>query len=381
MLKPIFIVQMHDTDLINFNLFINSIQVLKRELDDDTSIVIASPDHPQNIEVRKFALQQQVDYFQGDTANVCKRIYDCSQKYQADIVVRVLINWFFLDMNIVRDQIALLEQSEADYVNLPRDFDMRFGADVTTAEFFLKVVETSDQTDPAALFNPWGWAETHHDAIHTETLKNVPVYTNDRFNEIQNKYLQVWPDSHDQSDAPLLQYHFALGEIDSPELARVLDVACGVGNGADLLADRCRSVVGLDIDIKAIQTAKERFNRQNLNFHSVDLMDYNDDKFDAIVSIHTLEHVEAEIEFISACRGLLCDGGQLLLEVPRKKAGPFNLSNIPLTPNHVREYDNESLSALLRRHFSIQAKYGVSRGFYVPVEEARSSLMYHCRAN
>src|SRR4051812_12954444 len=47
---------------------------------------------------------------------------------------------------------------------------------------------------------------------------------------------------------------------------RVIDMACGEGYGADLLATRAASVVGVDANPDAFEHAHLRYRRENLRF-------------------------------------------------------------------------------------------------------------------
>src|SRR6187431_2556894 len=73
---------------------------------------------------------------------------------------------------------------------------------------------------------------------------------------------------------------------------RVLDIACGEGYGADILAGAATQVVGVDIAEKAVSHASSRYIRPNLQFkqgtcHAIPLADSS---VDLVVSFETIEH-------------------------------------------------------------------------------------------
>lgn len=73
----------------------------------------------------------------------------------------------------------------------------------------------------------------------------------------------------------------------------VLDAPCGVGWISAKIAERARSVLGIDYSKDAIELAKERYFRDNLDFrimNCLDLQSLEVSSFDVACSIEALEH-------------------------------------------------------------------------------------------
>lgn len=103
---------------------------------------------------------------------------------------------------------------------------------------------------------------------------------------------------------------------------RVLDVACGEGYGAFMLA-RCGAaeVVGVDIAEDAIAVARQRFARDGVEFLVGDALDLpgllgGRPPFDVIVSFETIEHVPDPRRFLEGIRRVLAPGGVILVSCP-----------------------------------------------------------------
>ena len=83
----------------------------------------------------------------------------------------------------------------------------------------------------------------------------------------------------------------------------VLDVACGTGYGSQMLADAgAKSVLGVDISREAIEFARGHHASDRTRFELGDaqnLYDIPREKFDAIVSFETVEHVPNADAFLS----------------------------------------------------------------------------------
>lgn len=134
---------------------------------------------------------------------------------------------------------------------------------------------------------------------------------------------------------------------------RVLDAACGEGYGSLLLSRNATSVQGLDISSESILNAQTKYGRENLKFvtGSIDLLPFEDDSFDIVVSFETLEHVneDTQLRFLQEIRRVLTNEGTLIISTPNKKF----YSDIPKysNPFHVKELYKEEFVQLLGRFY------------------------------
>jgi 2-polyprenyl-3-methyl-5-hydroxy-6-metoxy-1,4-benzoquinol methylase len=114
---------------------------------------------------------------------------------------------------------------------------------------------------------------------------------------------------------------------------RVLDCSCGPGYGTAMLADRgAEQVIGVDIDAGAIESARSRYARPNVEYREADALRMSAEKmgrFDLIVSLETIEHLAEPQRLLDVFAGLLTDEGQLLLSCPNDAVlgtgNPFHL--------------------------------------------------------
>ncbi|MFU8878126.1 MAG: class I SAM-dependent methyltransferase, partial [Wenzhouxiangellaceae bacterium] len=151
------------------------------------------------------------------------------------------------------------------------------------------------------------------------------------------------------------RYAWAAGLVDGLE---VLDCACGEGYGARLLAERAASVHGVDLDEKTIAHARQRYCTDNLTFECASALDlpYDDDRFDAVVSFETLEHLVEHDELLGEFRRVLKPGGFLVLSSPDRKT--YSDETGFENEFHLRELYRDELEALLGRHFPNHRLYG-----------------------
>jgi SAM-dependent methyltransferase len=98
------------------------------------------------------------------------------------------------------------------------------------------------------------------------------------------------------------------------ETDRVLDVGCGYGHLAYILASKAESVEALDIRSEAVEWAKKRFQRPNLVFKTSDFFDFHTiKKFDVVIISNILEHIDERKEFLKKTASI---GKRILNRVP-----------------------------------------------------------------
>lgn len=120
-----------------------------------------------------------------------------------------------------------------------------------------------------------------------------------------------------------------------------LDVACGTGYRARLLAHHAR-VSGVDRDEAAVSKARLRATG-SFSVAEVPPIPFPNDAFDFVACFETIEHIPDDTEFIREIRRVLRPGGTLLISTPNKAVSAPG--GVPLNKWHVREYTLATLKA------------------------------------
>jgi len=127
---------------------------------------------------------------------------------------------------------------------------------------------------------------------------------------------------------------------------RILDLACGVGYGTRYLADHGKDVtdaVGVDVDAAALQYATERYGRPGVRFVCADAHEFHDDDgFDTVVSLETIEHVQDPEKLIVRLIAALRPGGVLVTSVP-------TTPSVDVNPHHLHDFTERSFRAMVSR--------------------------------
>lgn len=134
----------------------------------------------------------------------------------------------------------------------------------------------------------------------------------------------------------------------------VLDLACGEGYGSFLLRQAgAKRVVGVDIDLKTIDRAKETFAGDGVEFIVADACSASqvikDEKFDVIVSIETFEHVSDANGLLSEIRKLSKSNTIIIISCPNDywyfkgedEGNPFHVRKY-----HLSEFQKMSVDVL-----------------------------------
>ncbi|WP_248931050.1 class I SAM-dependent methyltransferase [Paenibacillus hamazuiensis] len=170
----------------------------------------------------------------------------------------------------------------------------------------------------------------------------------------------------------LARYYFATPYV----RGRVLDIACGTGYGAHMVAkERKREVteiVGVDNDADTIRYAQREYAHQKIAFRQGDAADPElPDKlgqFDTILSFETLEHIEQEQLFMDNLYRMLAPGGTLVLSSPFGRGRGMPTSE----PFHIHQLTPREFEALFDRYRDVDIYY--QRG--VTFEKPREGVRY-----
>jgi SAM-dependent methyltransferase len=134
---------------------------------------------------------------------------------------------------------------------------------------------------------------------------------------------------------------------------RVVDMACGEGYGAALIAEHASETIGIDANPEAFEHARLRYVRPRLSFARALVEEFDwGAPYDAIVFLQTVEHVADPGPLLDRFASLLVPGGVLYVSTPNRltlaPAGAERSGN----PWHVREYTAREFWELLEPRFS-----------------------------
>lgn len=151
---------------------------------------------------------------------------------------------------------------------------------------------------------------------------------------------------------PTWQRHVAAYEVCAPFLGggRVLDLGCGIGHSYDRLA--ARETVGVDLDAEAL-AGQQRETRV------ADMRDlpFGEAEFDAVLSVHSIEHVPDPEHALNEARRVVAPGGTVVFVTPNRLT--FARADEVIDPYHYVEYDALQLRDLCSGYFESVEMHGI----------------------
>jgi len=140
---------------------------------------------------------------------------------------------------------------------------------------------------------------------------------------------------------------------------RVLDLGCGSGYGADVLAREAREVLGIDIADDAIDYARQHYRVANVRFERASCLDIPapDGSFDLVVAFEIIEHLTDWRAFLREVRRVLAPAGQFLVSTPNQLYYAEARAALGPNPFHVHEFQYSEFQHELEAVFPRVALY------------------------
>lgn len=150
------------------------------------------------------------------------------------------------------------------------------------------------------------------------------------------------------------RYNWALNYVSGK---KVMDIACGVGKGSNLIASlgKASHVTAYDLDENAIRYAKHRNARENIQFGVQNALKLEAEKvYDVVVSFETIEHIPDVNLFLQKIKAALKDDGLFIVSTPISHKV---FDEKPDNPFHIQEWGFKSFHEKLAEFLEIQDIY------------------------
>jgi len=138
----------------------------------------------------------------------------------------------------------------------------------------------------------------------------------------------------------------------------VIEIGCGSGSGAYMLASFAKNVIGIDNDILTINENSRRHKKDNLAFQCYDIRSLEKNTFknkaDVAISLQVIEHLPDPNDLLKKIKLLLKKDGVFILSTPNGLTQSYNEN-----PYHYKECSRGELLQLLLRYFKFVEIYGL----------------------
>ena len=347
-------------------------------------IIIAVPDVPENSIFKKIADEENVHCFFGSISNVLDRFINAAESIGCDIIVRVLGQHYFFNPVLIERMIKYRLDKNYDFVQTPDDFDCKLSGEIFTLNALKKVgmmLEKIGEDSEKYKARPFPFIRENERVFKMGIYENIPKYSKEdliNMRESNKMILEERDNFIDEEGCEIGDYNRIRYQTVLPYIHKndfVFDIACGTGYGSDLISRNCRKVVGVDIDPKTIENNKKPYTALNLSFEVGDALNlrFENNFFDKIVSIETIEHIQYDIKFINEMHRILKLGGLFIVSTPQNRDGA-----LPLNPWHVREYSLEEFRDILKEKFEVLKIVGAKRGI-ITNDEKGDNMIAICK--
>lgn len=163
------------------------------------------------------------------------------------------------------------------------------------------------------------------------------------YKSIAKVYDYIFPKNRKQ-----LEFIESIKKIESEE--KILDIGCATGNLTELLGEKTKNVIGIDLDKELLKEAKEK--HPNLKFENMNMLkideNFEENSFDRIISFgNTLVHLDniSEIKvFFEKVYKLLKKEGYFIVQIINyDRVIDKNIKSLPTINNEkiefVRDYN------------------------------------------
>jgi SAM-dependent methyltransferase len=161
----------------------------------------------------------------------------------------------------------------------------------------------------------------------------------------------TWHDDPRRLVFMLSRYKFVAKMLEGRK--KVLEVGCGDGFGARIVAQAVEKITGIDFDPSYIQSAKETCNsRWHIDFYQHDVLDGPVvGSFDAVFALDVLEHIQKydEEKFLHNCLHGLEDHGVCIVGMPSLESQPYASEGAKI--GHVNCKEQFGLKVLMEKFF------------------------------
>lgn len=140
----------------------------------------------------------------------------------------------------------------------------------------------------------------------------------------------------------------------------VLELGCGEGIGAPILAEEAIHYTGVDLDLEAIEKAGENFQDLKFTFLYDDFMGKQFGEFQTVVSLDVVEHIYPEHEslYFETIYQSLAPNGIAIIGTPNVTSAPYasEASNL----GHVNLFSQKRLKETLEKYFHNVFPFGMN---------------------
>jgi len=332
-------------------------------------VVLAAPEFDRGGALDRLTERFHADqlrlYYGQDDSPLNRMLAAAGELPEEAYLIRIDGVHFCFDGRAAQAMLVQAQSAGLDCVKPPGDFPVQFGVDIYRVGALRRLDRVlNDEADRIFRIHPKFFMFAHPELFRCAYIDQTPEYSASYLQQCRERARFIYAVPRLEVNAQgiwagdQLSFHYELAANYLQPFMKVLDIACGDGYGARKLSGSVAEIHGGDIDAENIIQARKLTSEINVQFHVEDVtaLSFPDSSFDAVVSLETIEHVDAKSCLCELYR-VLRPGGVLVLSTPQNKLG-----HIPVNTAHLREYSLAEITAFCSRHFIVTDVIGIKAG-------------------
>jgi 2-polyprenyl-3-methyl-5-hydroxy-6-metoxy-1,4-benzoquinol methylase len=336
-------------------------RIIQNDILNKFKIIIIAPEYDNgNLNFIKEEVNQSIEIHYGENDSPLKRMISATKYYNDnDYIIRIDALNFCLDIETLISMINQVLEKKLDLIKFIDNWPPVFTADIYKIKTLRKI--SKDIPTPNAFhIHPKFYIlkDVNYNSYKIQPGKysetSLKMYREKAKYVYEERELGSSNNSVKSGDMLSFHYSLALDYLNKNDI--VLDIACGLGFGTNIVSEKCKKIIGADINTESIFYAKSQFPNLSFRIEDCTKTTFEDGYFDKILSFETIEHVNPNQYFIELKR-ILKINGYLILSTPQNAIG-----DIPINPFHHIEYDLNTLLTMAEKYFKIINVVGIKQG-------------------
>lgn len=144
-------------------------------------------------------------------------------------------------------------------------------------------------------------------------------FTIEEVRNFWNKIADIYDSTNKQlEDAHFQRFSEAIKYLNLKPGMKILNIWSRTGKAMPYLRKKCPNITILNLEVspKFIEIAKKKFPQEKFEQTDLNKLRFENDYFDYILSLETLEHTPSPLKFLKECYRVLKTNGSLIMSLP-----------------------------------------------------------------
>lgn len=336
-------------------------RIVQNDFLNKYKIVVIAPEYDKgNLDFLNINFKNILKIYYGEDNSPLNRMISATKHFKDhDFIIRIDALNFCFDFDSLSVMINLAKTENLDLIKFIDNWPPIFTSDIYKIGTLRKIskeihIDSPFQIHPKYFLLKDNKYQCRRITPNKYSKNDLELWRRQAEFVYQERELGSGANSIRSGDMLSFHYTLALDFLQKNDV--ILDIACGLGYGTNIISKKCNNIRGADIDITSLSIAKNEFPHLDFLLEDCTNSNFKNNFFDKILSFETIEHVDP-LKYFKELKRILKVNGFLILSTPQNAIG-----DIPINPHHNIEYDLSSLIKLAEDYFEIHKIIGIKQG-------------------